>query len=71
MKKTFEAADMFCGAGGESTDMMQAAHEMGLNVHLTAINHWQCRTSKYGEGHRAGRDGSIGRGIEVQETIGG
>jgi hypothetical protein len=59
MKKTFEVVDMFCGAGGESTDMMQAAHEMGLNVHLTAINHWQRRAGQYGEGHRVGSDGSM------------
>lgn len=34
------AADLFCGAGGTSTGLMQAARELGINVNLLAINHW-------------------------------
>jgi DNA (cytosine-5)-methyltransferase 1 len=33
-------ADLFCGAGGTSSGLVAAAHELGLEVELTAINHW-------------------------------
>jgi DNA (cytosine-5)-methyltransferase 1 len=42
---------MFCGAGGESTGIMQAAHEMDLNVRLTAINHWERAIETHAENH--------------------
>lgn len=41
MKESIEIVDMFCGAGGESTGIMQAANERGMNIHMTAINHWE------------------------------
>ena len=41
MKKTFEVVDMFCGAGGESTGIFQAAVARDMKIHLTAINHWE------------------------------
>ncbi len=41
MKKTFEVVDMFCGAGGESTGISQAAEARGMKINLTAINHWE------------------------------
>jgi len=41
MKKTFNVVDMFCGAGGESTGIIQAALEQDMNVNLLAINHWE------------------------------
>ena len=31
--------DMFCGGGGESTGLIQAAHEYNFDVNLSAINH--------------------------------
>ena len=33
--------DMFCGGGGESTGLIEAAHKYGLDVNLSAINHWE------------------------------
>ena len=32
--------DLFCGAGGSSTGMMDAFKALGRDIHLTAINHW-------------------------------
>ena len=32
--------DLFCGAGGTSTGLVEAARELGLEVELIAINHW-------------------------------
>jgi DNA (cytosine-5)-methyltransferase 1 len=40
LKKTYDVADLFCGAGGESAGIMQAAEELGIKVKLTAVNHW-------------------------------
>jgi len=39
-KQTQDLADLFCGAGGTSTGALQAARELGLNVNLVAVNHW-------------------------------
>jgi DNA (cytosine-5)-methyltransferase 1 len=33
-------ADLFCGAGGESTGIVQAGHEAGWKLDLAAVNHW-------------------------------
>jgi DNA (cytosine-5)-methyltransferase 1 len=51
MKKTFEVVDMFCGAGGESTGIKQAAGERDMNVHLTAINHWERAIETHAANH--------------------
>lgn len=32
--------DLFCGAGGASAGLVEAAQELGLEVELIAINHW-------------------------------
>ncbi len=37
---TVTAVDLFCGAGGTSTGLIQAAESLGKKVNLTAINHW-------------------------------
>ena len=34
-------ADLFCGGGGETTGIMQAASAAGLRIDLAAVNHWQ------------------------------
>ena len=36
----FKAADLFCGAGGTSTGAEEAAHELGAELELVAVNHW-------------------------------
>lgn len=35
------AADLFCGAGGTSTGLIEAVQAMGGTVDLTAVNHWE------------------------------
>lgn len=40
MTNTITAVDLFCGAGGTSTGLIQACESMGKKVELTAINHW-------------------------------
>jgi len=39
--KTFYAADLFCGAGGTSTGLIQACEERGIELNLLAVNHWK------------------------------
>jgi DNA (cytosine-5)-methyltransferase 1 len=34
-------ADLFCGGGGETTGIVQAAAAAGLRLDLAAVNHWQ------------------------------
>ncbi|MCG8633756.1 MAG: DNA cytosine methyltransferase [Desulfobacterales bacterium] len=36
----FLGVDLFCGAGGTSTALIEAGEEAGVDVQLTAINHW-------------------------------
>lgn len=40
MRPKKRMADLFCGAGGTSTGAMLAFEELGFDVELTAINHW-------------------------------
>lgn len=41
MKDKVNIVDMFCGGGGESTGLISAAHDYGLDVNMSAINHWE------------------------------
>ena len=45
------AVDLFCGAGGTSTGLLQAAESLGLNVQLTAINHWKIAIASHTKNH--------------------
>jgi DNA (cytosine-5)-methyltransferase 1 len=51
VRKSFEVVDMFCGAGGESTGIMQAAAAREMNIHLTAINHWERAIETHATNH--------------------
>lgn len=51
MKNTFKAVDLFCGAGGTSTGLIQAAAAHGKNVELTAINHWERAIETHKKNH--------------------
>lgn len=51
MTKIIEAVDLFAGAGGTSTGLIQAAQELGLELHLTAINHWDVAISSHALNH--------------------
>lgn len=45
------AVDMFCGAGGTSTGLIQAAEENGKKINLTAINHWNIAIQTHKTNH--------------------
>jgi DNA (cytosine-5)-methyltransferase 1 len=51
MKKTFKVVDMFCGTGGESTGISQAAEAQDMKIHLTAINHWERAIETHAANH--------------------
>jgi DNA (cytosine-5)-methyltransferase 1 len=46
-----DAADLFCGAGGTSTGLLQAASDLHLNLNLVAINHWDLAISTHSQNH--------------------
>lgn len=50
-QKTILAADLFCGAGGTSTGLLQAMDALGLKVSLLAINHWQIAIETHALNH--------------------
>lgn len=45
------AADLFCGAGGTSTGLLEAAQSLGLPVKLIAVNHWQVAIATHSQNH--------------------
>lgn len=49
------AVDMFCGAGGTSTGLYEAADDLGLMVDLLAINHWKIAIATHSANHTAAR----------------
>lgn len=49
--KTIVAVDLFCGAGGTSSGLMEAADELLLKVNLTAINHWAVAIATHSANH--------------------
>ncbi len=51
MTKTINAADLFCGAGGTSTGLLQAAKSLGYDVNLLAINHWNVAIATHSQNH--------------------
>jgi DNA (cytosine-5)-methyltransferase 1 len=51
MKTSYTVVDMFAGAGGESTGIYRAAMELGYNINLTAINHWERAIETHATNH--------------------
>lgn len=49
-KKLF-AVDLFCGAGGTSSGLALACRELGINVDLLAVNHWQIAIDTHTASH--------------------
>jgi DNA (cytosine-5)-methyltransferase 1 len=45
------AADLFCGAGGTSQGLMMAANEIGADLELVAINHWDVAIDTHSINH--------------------
>lgn len=45
------AVDLFCGGGGTTTGMMQAARQAGRTLDLTAVNHWPKAVETHARNH--------------------
>lgn len=44
-------ANLFCGAGGTSTGLLQAAQMLDLDVELLAVNHWEIAIATHSANH--------------------
>lgn len=51
MKRKLEVVDLFCGAGGVSTAVLQAAQALNVQVKLTAVNHWDTAVNSHSLNH--------------------
>jgi DNA (cytosine-5)-methyltransferase 1 len=51
MKKPIQIADLFCGAGGESTGIVDACQAAGRPVELLAVNHWDIAIETHSRNH--------------------
>jgi DNA (cytosine-5)-methyltransferase 1 len=49
--KTVNAVDLFCGAGGTSTGLINAVNSLGYAIKLTAINHWDVAIATHSKNH--------------------
>lgn len=49
--KIIHAADLFAGAGGTSTGLAQACKQLGYDVDLLAVNHWNVAIASHRENH--------------------
>lgn len=49
--KTVHAVDLFCGAGGTSTGLIHAVQDLGMEIKLTAINHWDVAIATHTKNH--------------------
>jgi DNA (cytosine-5)-methyltransferase 1 len=54
-RKTIYAGDLFCGGGGFSTGLLTAAKQLGVEVDLLAINHWDIAISTHSKNHPRAR----------------
>lgn len=52
---TIRAADLFCGAGGTSQGLVEAASAAGHKLELTAINHWERAVETHSANHPEAR----------------
>lgn len=53
--KTILAADFWCGGGGTSTGLREAAKQLGLKLELTAVNHWEVAVATHSKNHPEAR----------------
>lgn len=49
--RVINAVDLFCGAGGTSTGLIQAVNDLGYEIKLTAINHWDVAIGTHSRNH--------------------
>jgi DNA (cytosine-5)-methyltransferase 1 len=47
-----DAVDMFCGAGGTSSGLLDACRAMNITLNLIAINHWQVAIDTHRANHQ-------------------
>ena len=47
--------DLFCGAGGTSQGLVEAAEELGIEIELVAINHWELAIATHSANHPRAR----------------
>ncbi len=52
MQTNYNAADLFCGAGGTSSGLLLAAKELGMNIQLAAVNHWDVAIATHSQNHK-------------------
>lgn len=50
-RKRLKVADLFCGAGGTSTGIMQFCEATGLKCDLVAVNHWDRAVETHAKNH--------------------
>ena len=55
MNETYLVADLFCGAGGSSSGAKQAITEIGGEMELVAINHWNIAIATHAANHPTAR----------------
>lgn len=55
MKKKLLVADLLCGAGGSSTGAQRALAEIGLDMELVCVNHWDVAIDTHQRNHREAR----------------
>lgn len=48
---TVRAIDLFCGAGGLSTGLALACEDVGRDVELAAVNHWDTTIETHERNH--------------------
>ena len=51
MARLIQVADLFCGAGGTTTGLLQAADALGFKLRLTAVNHWPIAIQTHAHNH--------------------
>lgn len=51
MSRVVRAVDAFCGAGGTSTGLAHACRDIGADVDLLAINHWDLAVKTHAANH--------------------
>jgi DNA (cytosine-5)-methyltransferase 1 len=49
--RVVNAVDLFCGAGGTSSGLIQAVNSLGYDIKLTAINHWDVAIATHTKNH--------------------
>lgn len=69
MSSKYLVADLFCGAGGSSTGAAQAFNELGIEMELVCLNHWETAIETHRRNHEHARhyiqDIAVARPAEI------